>query len=91
MILVACAIGGGVFYKRHSAQKAKNRLFENPFAGVNQEIDLQSLNYANEALVVDGYVYFYQSRVNLGNYDHVDELKKCGNNVIYRLSLDGTY
>lgn len=31
MILVACAIGGGVFYKRHSAQKAKNRLFENPF------------------------------------------------------------
>lgn len=40
MILVACAIGGGVFYKRHSAQKAKNRLFENPFSGVNQEIDL---------------------------------------------------
>ena len=91
MILVACAIGGGVFYKRHAAQKAKNRLFENPFSGVNQEIDLQSGNYANEALVVDGYVYFYQSRVNLGNYDHVDELKKCGNNVIYRLSPDGTY
>lgn len=34
MILVACAIGGGVFYKRHSAQKAKNRLFENPFSGI---------------------------------------------------------
>ena len=34
MILVACAIGGGVFYKRHSAQKVKNRLFENPFSGV---------------------------------------------------------
>ena len=33
MILVACAIGGGVFYKRHSAQKAKNRLVENPFFG----------------------------------------------------------
>ena len=91
MILVACAIGGGVFYKRHAAQKAKNRLFENPFSGVNQEIDLQSGNYANEALVVDGYVYFYKSRVELGNYDHVDELKKCGNNVIYRLSPDGTY
>ena len=91
MILVVCAIGGGVFYKRHSAQKAKNRLFENPFSGVNQEINLQSGNYENEALVVDGYVYFYQSRVNLGNYDHVDELKKCGNNVIYRLSPDGTY
>ena len=28
MILVACAIGGGVFYKRHAAQKAKNRLFD---------------------------------------------------------------
>ena len=91
MILVACAIGGGVFYKRHAAQKAKNRLFENPFSGVNQEIDLQSGNYANEALVVDGYVYFYKSRVELGNYDHVDELKKCGNNVIYRLSPEGTY
>ena len=91
MILVACAIGGGVFYKRHSAQKAKNRLFENPFSGVNQEIDLQSGSYANEALVVDGYVYFYKSRVELGNYDHVDELKKCGNNVIYRLSPEGTY
>ena len=91
MILVACAIGGGVFYKRHSAQKAKNRLFENPFSGVNQEIDLQSGNYANEALVVDGYVYFYKSRVNLGNYDYVNELEKCGNNVIYRLSPEGTY
>lgn len=78
MILVACAIGGGVFYKRHSAQKAKNQLFENPFSGVNQEIDLQSGNYANEALVVDGYVYFYQSRVNLGNYDYVNELKNVG-------------
>ncbi len=64
---------------------------DTPFSGVNQEINPQSGNYENEALVVDGYVYFYQSRVNLGNYDHVDELKKCGNNVIYRLSLDGTY
>ena len=26
MILVVCAIGGGVFYKNHSEQKAKNRL-----------------------------------------------------------------
>lgn len=34
MILVACAIGGGVFYKRHAAQKAKNQLFENPFSGI---------------------------------------------------------
>jgi len=34
MILVACAIGGGVFYKNHSEQKAKNRLFENPFSGI---------------------------------------------------------
>ncbi len=50
MILVVCAIVGGVFYKRHSAQKAKNRLFENPFFGVNQEINLQSGNYANAAL-----------------------------------------
>lgn len=91
IILVVCTIGGRVFYKHHSEQKAKNRLFENPFSGVNQEIDLQSGNYANEALVVDGYVYFYKSRVNIGNYDHVDELKKCGNNVIYRLSPDGTY
>ena len=91
IILVVCTIGGRVFYKHHSEQKAKNRLFENPFSGVNQEINLQSGNYANEALVVDGYVYFYKSRVNLGNYDHVDELKKCGNNVIYRLSPDGTY
>ena len=64
---------------------------DTPFSVVNQEINPQSGNYENEALVVDGYVYFYQSRVNLGNYDHVDELKKCGNNVIYRLSLDGTY
>ena len=67
MILVVCAIGGGVFYKYHSEQKAKNRLFENPFSGVNKEINLQSGNYANEALVVDGYVYFYKSRVNIGN------------------------
>lgn len=91
VILVVCTIGSRVFYKHHSEQKAKNRLFENPLSGVNQEIDLQSGNYANEALVVDGYVYFYKSRVELGNYDHVDELKKCGNNVIYRLSPDGTY
>ena len=91
VILVVCTIGSRVFYKHHSEQKAKNRLFENPFFGVNQEIDLQSGNYANEALVVDGYVYFYKSRVELGNYDHVDELKKCGNNVIYRLSPEGTY
>lgn len=34
MILVVCAIGGGVFYKYHSEQKAKNRLFENPFSGL---------------------------------------------------------
>ena len=91
VILVVCTIGSRVFYKHNSEQKAKNRLFENPFFGVNQEIDLQSGNYANEALVVDGYVYFYKSRVELGNYDHVDELKKCGNNVIYRLSPEGTY
>lgn len=29
--------------------------------------------------------------MELGNYDKVDELKKCGNNVIYRLSPDGIY
>lgn len=34
MILIACAIGGGVFCKNHSEQKAKNRLFENPFSGI---------------------------------------------------------
>lgn len=32
-----------------------------------------------------------KSQVNLGNYDYVNELEKCGNNVIYRLSPDGTY
>lgn len=34
IILVVCTIGGRVFYKHHSEQKAKNRLFENPFSGV---------------------------------------------------------
>lgn len=29
--------------------------------------------------------------MKLGNYDKIDELEKCGNNVIYRLSPDGTY
>ena len=53
VILGICVIGGGVFCKTHSEQKAKNRLFENPFSGVNQEINLQSGNYENEALVVD--------------------------------------
>ncbi len=95
MILGICVIiiGSKVFYKHHSEQKAKNRLIENPFSGINQEINLQSGNYQGntKALVVDGYVYFYKSRVYLGNYDHADELEKCGNNVIYRLSPDGVY
>ena len=93
VILFACVIvvGSGIFEKKQSEPKAKNRFFENPFSEVDPGIDQQSGNYANDALVVDGYVYFYKSRVNIGNYDHVDELKKCGNYVIYRLSPDGTY
>lgn len=93
VILFACAVvvGSRVYDKKRSETKAKNRIFENPFSGVNSEIDVQSGNYANDALVVDGYVYFYKSRVKLGNYDKVDELEKCGNNVIYRLSPDGEY
>ena len=79
MILGICVImiGSKVFGKYHSEQKAINRLIENPFSGINQEIDLQSGNYQGntKALVVDGYVYFYKSRVYLGNYDHADELE----------------
>lgn len=93
VILFACVIvvGSGIFEKKQSEPKAKNRFFENPFSEVDPGIDQQSGNYANDALVVDGYVYFYKSRVKLGNYDKIDELEKCGNNVIYRLSPDGTY
>ena len=29
--------------------------------------------------------------MELGNYDKKEKLEKCGNNVIYRLSPDGTY
>lgn len=93
VILFVCVIvvGSGIYEKKQSEPKAKNRFFENPFSEVDPGIDQQSGNYANDALVVDGYVYFYKSRVKLGNYDKVDELEKCGNNVIYRLSPDGTY
>ena len=88
VILFVCVIvvGSGIYEKKQSEPKAKNRFFENPFSEVDPGIDQQSGNYANDALVVDGYVYFYKSRVKLGNYDKVDELEKCGNNVIYRLS-----
>lgn len=93
VILFVCVIvvGSRIYEKKQSEPKAKNRFFENPFSEVDSGIDQQSGNYANDALVVDGYVYFYKSRVKLGNYDKVDELEKCGNNVIYRLSPDGTY
>ncbi|MBU5477583.1 hypothetical protein KQI72_12895, partial [Eubacterium sp. MSJ-21] len=93
VILFVCVIvvGSRIYEKKQSEPKAKNRFFENPFSEVDPGIDQQSGNYANDALVVDGYVYFYKSRVKLGNYDKVDELEKCGNNVIYRLSPDGTY
>ena len=93
VILFVCVIvvGSGIYEKKQSEPKAKNRFFENPFSEVDPGIDQQSGNYANDALVVDGYVYFYKSRVKLGNYDKIDELEKCGNNVIYRLSPDGTY
>ena len=93
VILLACVIvvGSRVYDKKRSEPKAKNRFFENPFSEVDPGIDQQSGNYANDALVVDGYVYVYKSRVKLGNYDKVDALEKCGNNVIYRLSPDGTY
>ena len=93
VMLIACVIvaGSRVYDKKQSEPKAKNRFFENPFSEVDPGIDQQSGNYANDALVVDGYVYFYKSRVKLGNYDKVDELEKCGNNVIYRLSPDGIY
>lgn len=80
-----------IYVKKHSEPQMENRIFENPFAGVNEEIDWQSGNYANEALEVDGYIYLYKSRVELGMHDHLDDLEKCGNNVIYRLSPDGTY
>ena len=93
VILFICVIvaGSRICENKQSEPKAKNRFFENPFSEVNPGIDVQSGNYANDALVVDDYVYFYKSRVNLGNYDKVDELEKCGNNVIYQLSPDGTY
>ena len=93
VILFVCVIvaGSRIYENKQSEPKAKNRFFENPFSEVDPGIDVQSGNYANDALVVDGYVYFYKSRVKLGNYDKVDELEKCGNNVIYRLSPDGTY
>ena len=93
VMLFACVIvaGSRVYEIKQSEPKAKNRFFENPFSEVDPGIDQQSGNYANDALVVDGYVYFYKSQVKLGNYDKVDELEKCGNNVIYRLSPDGIY
>ena len=71
VILLACVIvvGSRVYDKKRSEPKAKNRFFENPFSEVDPGIDQQSGNYANDALVVDGYVYFYKSRVKLGNYD----------------------
>ena len=40
-----------IYVKKHSEPQMENRIFENPFAGVNEEIDWQSGNYANEALV----------------------------------------
>ena len=79
VILFVCVIvvGSGIYEKKQSEPKAKNRFFENPFSEVNPGIDVQSGNYANDALVVDDYVYFYKSRVNLGNYDlsliHISE------------------
>lgn len=71
-----------VFQKNH----ADIFFFDN-----NKEIEYQYGNYKADALVVDGYVYLYRSVVELGNYDKKEKLEKCGNNVIYRLSPDGTY
>ena len=70
-----------VFQKNHA-----DIFFDN-----NKEIEYQYGNYKADALVVDGYVYLYRSVVELGNYDKKEKLEKCGNNVIYRLSPDGTY
>lgn len=71
------------------------RISEKPcgylFFDNNKEIEYQYGNYKADALVVDGYVYLYRSVVELGNYDKKEKLEKCGNNVIYRLSPDGTY
>ena len=77
VILFVCVIvvGSRIYEKKQSEPKAKNRFFENPFSEVDPGIDQQSGNYANDALVVDGYVYFYKSRVKLGNYDKVPEFK----------------
>ena len=66
-----------IYVKKHSEHQMENRIFENPFAGVNEEIDWQSGNYANEALEVDGYIYLYKSRVELGMHDHLDDLEKA--------------
>lgn len=71
-----------VFQKNH----ADIFFFDN-----NKDIEYQYGNYKADALVVDGYVYLYRSVVELGNYDKKEKLEKCGNNVIYRLSPDGTY
>lgn len=71
-----------VFQKNH----ADIFFFDN-----NKDIEYQYGNYKADALVVDGYVYLYRSVVELGNYDKKETLEKCGNNVIYRLSPDGTY
>ena len=71
-----------VFQKNH----ADIFFFDN-----NKEIEYQYGNYKADALVVDGYVYLYRSVVELGNYDKKEKFEKCGNNVIYRLSPDGTY
>ena len=71
-----------VFQKNH----ADIFFFDN-----NKEIEYQYGNYESDALVEDGYVYLYRSVVELGNYDKKEKLEKCGNNVIYRLSPDGTY
>ena len=71
-----------VFQKNH----ADIFFFDN-----NKDIEYQYGNYKADALVVDGYVYLYRSVMELGNYDKKETLEKCGNNVIYRLSPDGTY
>lgn len=77
------ATGGGY---RISEKPCGYFFFDN-----NKEIEYQYGNYESDALVEDGYVYLYRSVVELGNYDKKEKLEKCGNNVIYRLSPDGTY
>ena len=66
-----------IYVKKHSEPQMENRIFENHLPELMKRLTGKSGNYANEALEVDGYIYLYKSRVELGMHDHLDDLEKA--------------